>query len=63
MFAAMGVCAAVVAGVLREKTARKCTVELPGGTLEVEWLKGPDNSGDVLMRGPVAYVFSGEIGI
>ena len=56
-------CAAVVAGVLRDKTARKCTVQLPGGTLEVEWLKGPDNSGEVLMRGPVAYVFSGEIGI
>lgn len=56
-------CAAVVAGVLREKTARRCTVELPGGTLEVEWLKGADNSGEVLMRGPVAYVFSGEIAL
>lgn len=54
-------CAAVVAGVLRDKTSRKCTVELPGGTLEVEWLKGADNSGEVLMRGPVAYVFRGEI--
>lgn len=56
-------CAAVVAGVLREKTARQCTVELPGGSLEIEWLKGADNSGEVLMRGPVAYVFSGEIEI
>lgn len=54
-------CAAVVAGVLRDKTSRKCTVELPGGTLEVEWLKGADNNGEVLMRGPVAYVFKGEI--
>ena len=56
-------CASVVAGVLREKTVRKCTVELPGGSLQVEWLNGKDNSGDVLMRGPVAYVFSGEIEI
>ena len=54
-------CAAVVAGSLREKTQRECTVELPGGSLHVAWLKAPDNSGEVLMRGAVAYVFSGEI--
>lgn len=54
-------CAAVVAGVLREKTKPHCTVELPGGTLNVEWKRTPENTGDVLMRGPVAYVFRGEI--
>ncbi len=54
-------CAAVVAGVLREKSSRQCRVELPGGTLEVEWLRHDNTSGDVFMRGPVAYVFKGEI--
>lgn len=53
-------CAAVVAGVLREKTQRQCSVELPGGHLQVEWLR---DSGDVLLRGLVSYVFSGEIAI
>ncbi len=54
-------CAAVVAGVVRDKTGRQCQVELPGGTLNVEWQKG--ETGEVLMRGPVAYVFEGMIEI
>lgn len=52
-------CAAVVAGVRRELCARKASVELPGGTLEIEWVQGEGN-GRVLMTGPVAYVFEGE---
>jgi len=48
-----------VAGALREVSLRKAAVELPGGTLEVEWTA----EGDVLMSGPVAYVFNGEIAI
>lgn len=52
-------CAAVVAGATRELTGRKVEVELPGGTLNVEWTP----SGDVLMSGPVAYVFEGEIAL
>lgn len=52
-------CAAVVAGTLREVTIRKIDVELPGGTLQVEWT----HDGDVLMSGPVAYVYTGEIEI
>lgn len=52
-------CAAVVAGVTRELTGRKVDVELPGGTLAIEWQQG--EPGDVLMSGPVAYVFEGEI--
>ena len=55
-------CAAVVAGVRRELCARKVSVELPGGTLEIEWIQGEGN-GRVLMTGPVAYVFSGEISL
>lgn len=53
-------CAAVVAGVLREITNRTITVDLPGGSLAVEWKQGQGN-GEVLMTGLVAYVFSGEI--
>ncbi|MFZ4124496.1 MAG: diaminopimelate epimerase [Rickettsiales bacterium] len=52
-------CAAVVAAVRRELCARKVSVELPGGTLEIEWIQGEGN-GRVLMTGPVAYVFKGE---
>jgi len=52
-------CAAVVAGALREVSLRKATVELPGGTLEVEWTA----EGDVRMSGAVAYVFNGEIAL
>ena len=55
-------CAAVVAGVRRELAERKARVELPGGTLEVEWQPGVgDGNGQVLMTGAVAYVFEGEI--
>ncbi len=53
-------CAAVVAGVRRELLGRKVTVDLPGGTLEIEW---QDGKGEVMMTGPVAYVFEGEIGL
>jgi diaminopimelate epimerase len=57
-------CAAVVAGVRRGLISAKCDVELPGGTLQIDWRK-TDNAtgGDVLMSGPVAYVFTGEIEI
>lgn len=52
-------CAAVVAGVGRELCQRQATVTLPGGDLHIDWQ--PGDNGDVLMRGPVADVFSGEI--
>lgn len=54
-------CAAAVAGSLRDLTERTVEVELPGGTLHVEWL--PGDQGEVLMSGAVAYVFTGEIEI
>jgi diaminopimelate epimerase len=54
-------CAAVVAGVRREILERKVTVDLPGGTLEIEWQQGQGGNGEVMMTGPVAYVFEGEI--
>lgn len=51
-----GACAAVVAGVLTGKLARRVTVHLLGGDLQVEW--NGDNR--VLMTGPAEEVFEGE---
>ncbi len=57
-------CAAVAAGVRRGLVGAQCAVSLPGGTLQVHWDKTDSaTGGDVLMSGPVAYVFSGEIEI
>jgi diaminopimelate epimerase len=57
-------CAAVVAGVRRGLISTQCTVALPGGSLRIHWQKTDGAaSGDVLMSGPVAYVFRGEIEI
>ena len=49
-------CATLVAAVRRGLTARKATIQLPGGDLLVEW--GKDNH--VQMTGPVAVVFEGS---
>lgn len=55
-------CAAVVAGVRRGLTQRQVQVELPGGTLSIDWQRGEgESNGDVLMSGSVAYVFEGQI--
>lgn len=56
-----GACAAVVAAALRGLTHRQVEVELPGGTLHIDWQ--PGEPGDVLMSGSVARVFEGEISI
>ena len=53
-----GACATVVAAVLEGRTERKCTVELPGGPLEIEW-RERDNR--VIMTGPAELVFDGEV--
>ncbi|MGF1658546.1 MAG: diaminopimelate epimerase [Rubrimonas sp.] len=50
-------CAIAVAGALRGLTDRRVAVELEGGTLEIDWRA----DGHVLMAGPVADVFTGEI--
>jgi diaminopimelate epimerase len=52
-----GACATVVAGVLTGRNDRICTVELPGGCLEIEW-SAIDNH--VYMTGPAQVVFTGE---
>ncbi|NET05924.1 MAG: diaminopimelate epimerase [Symploca sp. SIO2B6] len=53
-----GACAVVVAGVLAGKSNRVCTVELPGGNLEIEW---SDVDQRVYMKGPAEKVFTGRI--
>lgn len=52
-----GACAALVAAVRRGLTKRKATLELDGGTLEIEWLE----NGHVMMTGPTAIAFHGTI--
>jgi diaminopimelate epimerase len=52
-----GACASVVAGVLNEKCDRNCTVELPGGCLQINWSQENDK---VYMTGPAVEVFKGK---
>ncbi len=53
-----GACATVVAGVLTGNCDRLCTVELPGGCLQIEWSPA-DNR--VYMTGPAELVFTGQV--
>lgn len=53
-----GACAAVAALVRRGMLDRKVTVTLPGGRLQIEW---PADDQPVLMSGPTAFVFQGEL--
>ena len=53
-----GACATVVAGVLEGRIERQCTVELPGGPLEIEWRES-DNR--IIMTGPAELVFEGQV--
>jgi diaminopimelate epimerase len=52
-----GACAALVNAHRRGLTHRRATVIVDGGTLEIEWR----DDGHVLMTGPVATAFHGEI--
>ena len=53
-----GACAAVVAGRLRELLDSEVKVHLPGGTLTIRW---PGEGHPVMMTGPAASVFHGQI--
>ncbi len=50
-----GACAVVVAGVLNNLTDRVCRVDLPGGSLQIEWAER------VFMTGTADRVFKGQI--
>lgn len=53
-----GACATVVAAVLEGRADRKCTVDLPGGPLEIHWRE--DNN-RIIMTGPAEAVFAGSV--
>ncbi|KAK4396269.1 Diaminopimelate epimerase, chloroplastic [Sesamum angolense] len=53
-----GACAVVVAAVLEGRAERNCTVDLPGGPLDIEW-REDDNH--VYMTGPAEVVFYGSV--
>jgi diaminopimelate epimerase len=53
-----GACAVVVAGVLEGALASPCRVDLPGGTLRIEW---PGLGRSVLMSGPAVEVCRGTL--
>jgi diaminopimelate epimerase len=53
-----GACAALVAAHRRGLTGRKATLALDGGELIIEWRQ---SDGHVLMTGPVAVEFEGEL--
>ncbi|XP_078180939.1 diaminopimelate epimerase, chloroplastic-like [Carex rostrata] len=53
-----GACATVVAAVLEGHADRICTVDLPGGPLEIEW-REEDNH--IYMTGPAQSVFYGSV--
>lgn len=52
-----GACAAAVAAARRGLTGRRVTVDVDGGTLEIEWRA----DGHVIMTGPVATAFTGVL--
>jgi len=53
-----GACAAAVGAARKRLTGRRVTVTLPGGDLLIEWREADDH---ILMTGPVAYEFEGEL--
>ncbi len=52
-----GACATIVNAARRGLAGRRARVELPGGALDMEWRE----DGHVLMTGPVATAFTGEL--
>lgn len=55
-----GACATTVAACLTGHSSRNCSIEMDGGTLDIEWLRSDNH---VYMTGPAAFVFDGEIEI
>jgi diaminopimelate epimerase len=54
-----GACAAVAILARQGKVDRRVDVQLPGGTLTIEW---PDDAASIRMSGPAAFGFEGEWG-
>lgn len=56
-----GACAAVAAGIRRGRLDSPVTVHTHGGTLTINWDGARDEAAPLLMAGPAATVFEGEI--
>ena len=56
-----GACASVVAAVLTRRAERRTTVDLRGGSLDIEWREEGAGANHVLMTGEAVEVFRGEI--
>jgi len=53
-----GACAALVAGFIIGRCERKATIELPGGSLVIEWSESNER---IYMTGPAQRVFTGKL--
>jgi diaminopimelate epimerase len=51
-------CASAVAAARTGRTGRRVSIELPGGTLFIEWRAADDH---ILMTGPTEFEFEGEL--
>jgi diaminopimelate epimerase len=58
-----GACAGAVAARLLAGGAKRMTVSLPGGDLDIEWDGALDLEAPVIMTGPAAWVFDGEVDV
>lgn len=59
-----GACACVVAAILNGLCDKKVKVNLPGGSLTIEWSGNSQNTDfDVFMTGEAQYVFTGTIDV
>ncbi|MCL7744328.1 diaminopimelate epimerase [Guyparkeria hydrothermalis] len=54
-----GACAAVAAGIRADRLQTPCRVDLPGGTLVIDW--SGRESDTLFMTGPAEFVFDGEV--
>jgi len=52
-----GACAAAVSLIRRGRISREVDVHMPGGHVQILW---PDDTAEVIMRGPAVFVFEGE---
>ena len=55
-----GACATAVAAAITGRTGRRCTIEMDGGVLQIEWDEATNH---VLKTGPAAIVYEGTINL
>ena len=55
-----GACATAVAAAITGRTGRRCTIEMDGGVLQIEW---DETTNHVLKTGPAAIVYEGTINL